>query len=160
MVVVVGTVGPLPGQRIPRAAPWWPALSVLVAWGPCLGPSVWGWGTDGTGRQHPTSWAAGRAPDQWRGSLRKKKKTGFNLLTFSAKECDHHSSISTILVLEMKYSGRLSHYLNQCWLTRSKVHWHSLEGNLTKDTSATNHLTHCGLVTPYDAIDLGQHWLR
>ena len=21
-------------------------------------------------------------------------------------------------------------------------------------------LTHCGLVTPYDSIDLGQHWLR
>ena len=32
-----------------------------------------------------------------------------------------------------------SHYLNQCWLIISKVHWHSSEGNFAKDTSATNH---------------------
>ena len=29
-----------------------------------------------------------------------------------------------------------SHYLNQCWLITSKVHWHSSEGNFAKDTSA------------------------
>ena len=33
-----------------------------------------------------------------------------------------------------------SHYLNQCWLIVSKVHWHSNEGNLTQDTLTTNHL--------------------
>ena len=33
-----------------------------------------------------------------------------------------------------------SHYLNQCWLIISKVHWHSYEGNLTQDTLAINHL--------------------
>ena len=32
-----------------------------------------------------------------------------------------------------------SHYLNQCWFTISKVHWHSFEYNFTRDTSATNH---------------------
>ena len=31
-----------------------------------------------------------------------------------------------------------SHYLSQCWLIISKVHCHSSEGNLAKDTSATN----------------------
>ena len=29
-----------------------------------------------------------------------------------------------------------SHYLNQCWLIISGVHWDSPEGNFTKDTSA------------------------
>ena len=32
-----------------------------------------------------------------------------------------------------------SHYLNQCWLIFSKVHWHSVEGNLTRDSSPFNH---------------------
>ena len=32
-----------------------------------------------------------------------------------------------------------SHYLNQCWLTISKVHWHSFEYSFTRDTSAINH---------------------
>ena len=32
-----------------------------------------------------------------------------------------------------------SHYLNQCWLIISKVHWHSYEGNLTLDVLAINH---------------------
>ena len=32
-----------------------------------------------------------------------------------------------------------SHYLNQGWLTISKVHWHSIEYNFTIDTSVTNH---------------------
>ena len=33
-----------------------------------------------------------------------------------------------------------SHYLYQCWLIISKVHWHSHEGNFTRDTSAINKL--------------------
>ena len=32
-----------------------------------------------------------------------------------------------------------SHYLNQCWFTISKVHWHSFEYNFTRDTSAVIH---------------------
>ena len=32
-----------------------------------------------------------------------------------------------------------SHYLNQCWLIISNVHWHSYEGNLTLDALAINH---------------------
>ena len=32
-----------------------------------------------------------------------------------------------------------SHYLNQCWLIFSKVQWHSVEGNLTRDSSPINH---------------------
>ena len=32
-----------------------------------------------------------------------------------------------------------SPYLNQCWLTISKVQWHSPEDNFARDTSATNH---------------------
>ena len=32
-----------------------------------------------------------------------------------------------------------SHYLNQCWFTISKVHWHSFEYNSTRDTLAINH---------------------
>ena len=31
-----------------------------------------------------------------------------------------------------------SHYLNQCWFTISKVHWHSFEYNFTRDTWAIN----------------------
>ena len=31
-----------------------------------------------------------------------------------------------------------SHYLNQCWLIFSKVQWHSVEGDLTKDSSPIN----------------------
>ena len=32
-----------------------------------------------------------------------------------------------------------SHYLNQCWLIISEIHWHSYEGNFTRDTSAISH---------------------
>ena len=32
-----------------------------------------------------------------------------------------------------------SHYLNHCWLTISKVQWHSSEGNFSRDISAINH---------------------
>ena len=32
-----------------------------------------------------------------------------------------------------------SHYLNRCWLIINKVHWHSHEGNFTRDTSAISH---------------------
>ena len=34
------------------------------------------------------------------------------------------------------------------------IHWHKYI------TPGLNELTHCGLVTPYGNIDLGQHWLR
>ena len=37
--------------------------------------------------------------------------------------------------------GMVSHYLNQCWFTFSKVHslhWHSFECKFTRDTSAIN----------------------
>ena len=32
-----------------------------------------------------------------------------------------------------------SHYLKQCWLIISKVHWHSSEGNFTRDASTINY---------------------
>ena len=32
-----------------------------------------------------------------------------------------------------------SHYLNQCWLTISKIKWRSSKGKFTRDTSAINH---------------------
>ena len=32
-----------------------------------------------------------------------------------------------------------SHYLKQCWLIISKVHWHVHEGNFTRDISAISH---------------------
>ena len=32
-----------------------------------------------------------------------------------------------------------SHYLKQCWLIFSKVQWHSVEGNLTRDSPPINH---------------------
>ena len=32
-----------------------------------------------------------------------------------------------------------SHYLNQCWIIISKVHWHSYEGNSTLNALAINH---------------------
>ena len=35
-----------------------------------------------------------------------------------------------------------SHYLNQCWLIISKLHWHSYEGNLTLDALAISHKYH------------------
>ena len=32
-----------------------------------------------------------------------------------------------------------SHYLNQCWLIISKVHWHSFDYNFRRDIAAINH---------------------
>ena len=32
-----------------------------------------------------------------------------------------------------------SHYLNQCWLIISTIHWQSSEGHFTRDTPAINH---------------------
>ena len=32
-----------------------------------------------------------------------------------------------------------SHYLSQCWLTISEVHWHSHQDNFTSDTSVINY---------------------
>ena len=43
-----------------------------------------------------------------------------------------------------------SHYLNQWWL----VYWRIYA------SLGLNELMHCGLVTPHDDFDLGQHWPR
>ena len=56
-----------------------------------------------------------------------------------------------------------SYYLNHCWWIISEVLWHLLEHNFTCIPQYLNHwisnLTHWGLVTPYGARELGQHWL-
>ena len=38
--------------------------------------------------------------------------------------------------------------------------WPVNEAMITSITSSCSWLTHCGLVTPYGNIDLGQHWFR
>ena len=50
-----------------------------------------------------------------------------------------HGSGSTLAQVMACCLTAPSHYLNQCWLIISKVHWHSHEGNFTRDTSAINH---------------------
>ena len=50
-----------------------------------------------------------------------------------------HSSWSTLVQVMACCLMVPSHYLNQCWLIFSKVQWHSVEGNLTKDSSLINH---------------------
>ena len=50
-----------------------------------------------------------------------------------------HGSGSTLAQVMACCLTARSHYLNQCWLIISKVHWHSNEGNFTRDTSATSH---------------------
>ena len=50
-----------------------------------------------------------------------------------------HRSGSTLAQVMACCLTAASHYLNQCWLIISKVHWHSSEGNFAKDTSVTNH---------------------
>ena len=42
-----------------------------------------------------------------------------------------------------------SHYLNQCWLVISGVHWDSSEGNFRKDTSALSHYIKMSLKIAY-----------
>ena len=51
----------------------------------------------------------------------------------------HHGSASTLAQVMACCLMAPSHHLNQCWLIISKVHWHSHEGNFTRDTSAISH---------------------
>ena len=51
-----------------------------------------------------------------------------------------HRTMSTLAQVMACCLTAPSHYLNQCWLIISKVHWYSYEGNLTQDTLAINHL--------------------
>ena len=67
-----------------------------------------------------------------------------------------------------------SHYLNQCWLIVNYTLKNKLQCKLNQHAFREMHLkmlsvegshfaevsVHCGLVTPYDNIDLGQHWFR
>ena len=50
-----------------------------------------------------------------------------------------HRSGSTLAQVMACWLTAPSHYLNQCWLIISKVHWHSYEGNLTLAAQAINH---------------------
>ena len=50
-----------------------------------------------------------------------------------------HRSRSTLAQVMAWCRQAPSHYLNQCWLISSKVQWHSVEGNLTRDSSPINH---------------------
>ena len=50
-----------------------------------------------------------------------------------------HRSRSTLVQVMACCLMAPTHYLNQCWLIFSKVQWHSVEGNLTRDSSPFNH---------------------
>ena len=50
-----------------------------------------------------------------------------------------HKSGSTLAQVMACCLMAPSHYRIQCWLTISKVQWHSSECNFTRDTSATSH---------------------
>ena len=50
-----------------------------------------------------------------------------------------HRSRSTLAQVMACCLMAPSHYLNQCWLIFSKVKWHSVEGNLTRDSKPFNH---------------------
>ena len=50
-----------------------------------------------------------------------------------------HRSRSTLAQVTACCLTALSHYLKQCWLIFSKVQWHSVEGNQTRDSSPFNH---------------------
>ena len=49
-----------------------------------------------------------------------------------------HKSGSTLAQIMACCLMAPSHYLNQCWLIRSNVQWHSSDGNFTRHTSAIN----------------------
>ena len=65
-----------------------------------------------------------------------------------------HRSGSTLAQVMACCLTAPSHYLNQCWLIISKVHWHSSEGNFAKDTSATNHFK----ITPAGSTSAVLEW--
>ena len=50
-----------------------------------------------------------------------------------------HWSGSTLSQVTACCPTSQNHYLNQYWLVISKIHWHSSDGNFTRDTSAINH---------------------
>ena len=50
-----------------------------------------------------------------------------------------HISRSTLAQVMACCLTAPSHYLNQCWLIFRKVQWHSVRGNLTRDSSPFNH---------------------
>ena len=49
-----------------------------------------------------------------------------------------HRSGSTLAQVMACCLTAPSHYLDWCWLTISKIQWHSSEGNFTRDNSAIN----------------------
>ena len=49
-----------------------------------------------------------------------------------------------------------SHYMKQCWRIISKVQWHSVDGNFTKDTSVTNVLKLAWKLLVYDFLQISQ----
>ena len=49
------------------------------------------------------------------------------------------ASMSTLVQVMACCLTAPSHYLNKCWFIFSKVQWHSVEGNLTRDSSPFNH---------------------
>ena len=50
-----------------------------------------------------------------------------------------HKSVSALVQVMAYCLTTPSHYLNQSWLTTSKVQWHSFEGSFTRDTPGNNH---------------------
>ena len=50
-----------------------------------------------------------------------------------------HRSRSTLVQVMAWCRQATSHYLNQCWLIFSKVQWHSVDSNLTRDSPPFNH---------------------
>ena len=66
-------------------------------------------------------------------------------------------SRTTLAQVMACYLSALSHYLNQCWLIFSKVHWHSFDGNSTRDSSSINQLSKILLKSPRDQWVLMNH---
>ena len=71
-----------------------------------------------------------------------------NLNKLSKKQSDcslhsdgkwRHRSGSTLLQVMACCLMAASHFLTQCWFINSKVHYHSSEGNFTRNTSAINY---------------------
>ena len=58
------------------------------------------------------------------------------------------STLFQVMACCLTVSVTPRHYLNQFWFVISKVLWHSLEGNFTRDTSATIHYNYLENVIP------------
>ena len=81
----------------------------------------------------------------------------FQITTNISMKCVFDSFIGNESILDLIISlcnQTPSHYLIFCWPTSGT--WLSNQ-TLLKETMQ---LTHCGLVTPYGYMELGQHWLR